>query len=161
MKPSDRDAFLKIVIGFAELKGKKLSAPALELYWGAMREWSLVDFRHAAEQLIRTCEFMPTPKDFEDLRKAGRPTAAESWARAVHHASSSAYRDGHLGDAAIDTCVAALGGYYAIAMTDRDKLPHLERRFTEHYEHQVDAQDTRAAVPQLAADTRRQELTHQ
>ena len=80
MTPDDRRPCLEIVIGFAELKGKKLSTPALELYWTAMQAWDLQDFRAAANHLLKTCEFMPTPKDFEDLRKAGRMKAGEAWA---------------------------------------------------------------------------------
>ena len=70
MQPSDRKAFLEVVVGFAELKGKQLSAPALELYWNAMQGWTIEDFRKAAAHLLQTCEFMPTPKDFNDLKKA-------------------------------------------------------------------------------------------
>lgn len=154
MIPADRKRFIEIVVGFAELKGKQLSPPALEIYWRAMRDWDIDSFAAAAEQLLRTCEFMPTPKDFEDLRKAGRPTAGEAFARAVKHAASSAYREGPLGDPLVDQAVRALGGYVVIAMCDQDKLPFLERRFVEHYEAIQDAEDVRDTVPQLMGPTR-------
>ena len=76
MNAIDRKAFCEIVLGFAELKGKQLSAAAIELYWRSMQHWPLEDFRAAAQQLLRTCEFMPTPKDFEDLRRASKPLTA-------------------------------------------------------------------------------------
>lgn len=150
MNASDRAAFVKIVMGFAEVKGKQLSLPAVEFYWGAMQDWELADFQAAAHRLSKTMEFMPTPKHFEDLRKAGRDTAVESWARAVAHAASSRYRNGPLGDRRIDMLVTALGGYAAIAMCEEDKLHFLERRFCEHFENVEDADDTREAVPQIA-----------
>lgn len=152
MIASDRQKFIEIVLGFAELKGKQLSAPALELYWRAMQGWSIEEFQEAAEELLRTCEFMPIPKDFEDLRKAGRDTAGEAWARVIGWCASGAYRDRVMGDPVIDRAVAALGGYRSIAMHEEEKLHFLERRFAEHFEAMQDAEDTRHAVPQIAFD---------
>ena len=48
MRPNDRQKFAAIVTGFAELKGKALSAAALDLYWAAMQQWSIEDFTAAA-----------------------------------------------------------------------------------------------------------------
>lgn len=154
MIAADRQAFLEIVIGFAELKGKQLSAPALELYWRSMQSWPLPDFRLAAEHLIRTCQFMPIPKDFEDLRKAGRPTAGEAWSKAVAacgscHSALGYTSGGTCGEEFVDRVVRAIGGYRAIAMCDTDKLHFLERRFAEHFESMQDACDTREAMPML------------
>ena len=155
MTPDDRKAFAEVVIGFAELKGRKLSSASIELYWRSLQHWPIAAFRSAAEQLIRTCEFMPGPKDFEDLRKAGRPTPGEAWERA-RRASGTAIQCGRItqngtcGDELIDRAARAIGGYGVIAMTDTDKLPFLERRFAEHYDTIRDADDTREAVPQIA-----------
>ena len=155
MRPQDRQPFLEIVLGFAELKGRTLSVPALELYWRAMRHWSIEDFKAAADQLLRTCKWMPEPKDFEDLRKAARPTAGEAWERA-RKASGTAIvcgqvtHNGSCGDALIDRAVRAIGGYGVIAMSETSKLPFLERRFAEHYESIQDADEVREALPQIA-----------
>jgi hypothetical protein len=157
MKLENRKKFLEIVVGFAELKGKVLSAPALELFWNSMQAWTIEEFQSAANHLITTCEFMPTPKDFEDLRRAGRPTAGEAWIEARNtirvagwaQIESSSFS---CGDELIDRAVRAIGGYRAIAMCDSDKLHFLERRFAEHFEQMQDAGDTRDAVPQLAGE---------
>jgi hypothetical protein len=157
MKPTDRKAFLEVVVGFAELKGKQLSAPALELYWRAMQGWELAAFRAAAEQLIRTCEFMPTPKDFEDLRKAGELTAGEAWAMVLDHVRSGFYRDVpeiFADQPRIEAAVRAIGGFNAIAMSRTDQTPFLERRFAEHYEAISEREDIREAVPQIAGSPR-------
>jgi hypothetical protein len=148
--PEDRAKFLDVVLGFAELKGKKLSAPALELYWRAMQDWEIHDFLAAAERLVSTSQYMPEPYHFDQLRKAGLETAPEAWARAVRHAASSAYRRGPIGDPLIDKCVEIVGGYAAIALSDVSKLQFIERRFCEHYATIGDAQETRDAVPQIA-----------
>jgi hypothetical protein len=156
MLESDYDAFYEVIAGFAELKGKELSLAAIKLYWGAMRHWDIADFRQAAEHLLRTCTFMPTPKDFENLRKAGRPTAAEAWERARRACGSAIQcgqvtHNGTCGDELIDRAVRGIGGYGVIAMTDTEKLPFLERRFAEHYDDLQDAEDTREAVPVITA----------
>lgn len=152
MKPTDRKAFLEIVIGFAELKGKYLSAPALELYWNAMQDWELADFQAAANRLLKTSEFMPTPKDFEDLRKAGRETAGEVFASIGQWIVYSPH--GHTlhpeTPRSIASAIRAMGGPGAYMMCAEDKLPFLERRFCEHYEQISAADDTREAVPQIA-----------
>lgn len=152
MNSADRKAFVEVVVGFAELKGKQLSAAALELYWKSLQHWPLDEFRKAAEQLLRTCEFMPTPKDFEDLRKAGRPTCGEAWIEA--RATARVWREGcsvSSGNAFVDHVVRVIGGYRAIAMCDVDKMHFLERRFAEHFEEMQDTQDTRTALPNLTA----------
>lgn len=141
MLPADRRAFLEVVIGFAELKGKQLSAPALELYWNAMQDWSIDEFRAAANTLIRTCEFMPTPKDFNDLRKSSEPTKGEAWARVLSHLKGG-YRSGGIAPG-IDRAVRALGGYRALAMMPADQLPWQEKRFAEHYEDMAEAEEKR------------------
>lgn len=154
MTRDDYTAFCEIVLGFAELKGKQLSAPAIELYWHAMQSWELGDFRLAAAQLLRTCEFMPTPKDFEDLRKATRPALAEAWERARQACGSAIQcgqvtHNGTCGDELIDRAVRGIGGYGVIAMCETARLPFLERRFAEHYEQLQDVEDVRQAVPEL------------
>lgn len=159
MTPDDRKPFLEVIMGFAELKGKQLSAPALELYWRSMQCWSLEDFRTAAEQLVRTCEFMPMPKDFEDMRKAGRPTAGEAWAAVLHYAHFEYSPNfparlngshGLLSDPLVDRAVNAIGGYRAIAMAPSESKQFLEKRFCEHFETIQESSDVREAVPQIA-----------
>jgi hypothetical protein len=156
MIAADRGAFLDIVLGFAEIHSKQLSVPALNSWWNAMSPgWSIDEFRQAANHLLRTLKFMPSPADFENLRKAGRPTAGEAFAQAVE-ASKSCAQGGYFtdnvasGDRLTDRVVRAIGGYRVIAMSEVDKLHFLERRFTEHYETMQDADHVREALPQLA-----------
>jgi len=160
MIETDKPAFAKIVLGFAELKGKQLSLPAVELYWGAMKRWSIDDFKAAAERLLSTSEFMPTPFDFEQMRKAGRPTPGEQFAIVLSYVRSGAYnrdpslafldRDVTRPNAIAERAVRALGGYSVIGLYEFHQIQFLEKRFAEHYEAMQDAQETRDAVPQIA-----------
>lgn len=153
MNLEDREAFVEVVLGFAELKGRQLSAPALELYWRSLQHWSLQDFRDAAEHLLRTCEFMPTPKNFEDLRKASQPTPSEAWTTAL--AACVEWRTPrYLPNGRISRAAAAVGGFERIAMADVERdLPHIQRRFLQAYEELSDVESVREALPQLAAPT--------
>ena len=138
MQPQDRKSFLEVVVGFAELKGKQLSAPALELFWHAMQDWSIEEFRKAAGVLIRTCEFMPTPADFHKLRQSSRPTAGEAWMDAL---------SGHPDDPVAQRALkAATQGRY-VGHIDFEELPWVQKRFVEFYEQMRDVEDTRAALP--------------
>lgn len=161
MTPIDRQAFIEVVIGFAEIKGRTLSVPALELYWRCLQHWPLDAFRAAAEQLVLTCKFMPEPKDFEDLRKAGRPTAAEAWVAVMVAVRSSAYRgprEGYVVNALVDRAVAGIGGYDMIGMGESSKNHFLAKQFQEAFEGLQDAEDVREAIPQIAYSGDRQKL---
>jgi hypothetical protein len=142
MTPEDRKPFLEIVIGFAELKGKQLSAPALELYWNAMQHWTIEEFSQGAQALLLSCAFMPTPKDFEDLRRAAEPTAAEAWEQ---------LGTGDATPRAIRAAEIASNGRYIGHLDIERELPHVMRRFMDIYRELTDVEQTRQAAPQIAA----------
>lgn len=158
MIESDFDEFSDVLVAFAELKSRQLSPVAIMLFWNTMRGgWELAEFKAAAEHLLRTCDWLPTPKHFEDLRKAGRPTAGEAWDRA-RKASGTAIvcgqvtHNGTCDDELIDRAVRAIGGYGGIAMCKTEDLHFFEKRFMEHYESMRDADDIREAVPQITRE---------
>lgn len=157
MQPHDRREFLEILNGLAAIKpGGKIAKEALSIWWGAMQNWTLEEFRAAANHLASAVEFMPSPYHFAQLRKAGRLTAAEAWERARKACGTAIVcgqvtHNGTCDDVLIDAAVRGIGGYGVIAMTDTDKLPFLERRFAEHYATLEDATDTREALPQLTS----------
>ncbi len=120
-----------------------------------MKNWSIDDFRDAAGYLLKNCQFMATPYDFEQLRKKGKPSPHEAWGMALHHADG-AWRQGVLGDALTDQVAATLGGYSVIALTHKDKLGFLERRFLDAYNDLLDTSVVREALPDLTERTRLQ-----
>lgn len=155
MQLSDKPDFLKVMNGMAAMKKCALIPEVLDLWWLCMADWSIEDFRAAAVEVMKRSDFMPGPKDFEDLRSAGRMTAGEAWDYAIGHAGSSAYRRGPMGNQTIDQCVRMIGGYEAIARCDVSALHFLERRFCEHFETLEDANKVRSSVPQIANTERR------
>ena len=151
MTQDDYDAFCEVVLGFAELKGRQISGPAIELYWRAMQHWPLQEFREAAQHLLRTSEFMPTPKNFEDCRKAGEPGPSEAWVEAL--SGCAEWRNPErLPSGRIARAAAAVGGFRAIALADLERdIPHIQRRFLKAYEELSDVESMREALPQIAA----------
>jgi len=159
MTRKDFPAFAKIVAGFAELKGKKLSDEAIELYWRAMAHWTLRDFQEAANTLLLTAQFIPTPKDFEDLRKRATETAPEAWVEILRRARRGDFDLAGLSSAA-RLAVAALGGIRAVAMSETAHTHFLEKRFCEHYGELQEAYTARNGSQDGISHLERQRLTH-
>jgi hypothetical protein len=162
VQPDDKPAFLATLNGLAAVKpGGKLPKEAYEIWWQAMQPWSIEEFKQAAAHLALAVEFMPGPYHFDQLRKAGRPTAAEAWECARKAAGSAIQcgqvtHNGTCGDELIDRAVRGIGGYGVIAMCETEKLPFIERRFAEHYDSLQDVEDVRDAVPKVTRGTKRQ-----
>lgn len=153
MTPQDLPEFVAVLTGLAAIKpGGKLSREALKVWELAMRDWPIDEFREAAAHLARSVEFMPSPFHFEQLRKAGRPTAGEAWATVLEYARAGADPSSVLEPAAVGA-LRAIGGIRAVMMSETDKTHFLEKRFAEHFATKQDADDVREAVPQIAGST--------
>lgn len=154
MKPHERPEFLKVLIGLAAIKPGcgELTDEALDLWWASMSSWSLVDFKKAAAHLIASCEFMPSPYHFEQLRRAGEKTPSEAWAIALR-----ACRDwsdpSKLPSGRIARAAACVGGFRAIGFTDIKELPWVQKRFIEAYEELGDVEPVRYALPSIAVES--------
>ena len=161
MNANDKAEFAKVVLAFAELKGRQISLPVVDLYWDTMQSWSIQDFKAAARHLLRTCKFMPEPKDFEDLRKAGKETAGEVFAsiRQWFQYTPNGYTVKPETPHAIAASIRAMGGPNAYAMCDSDKLHFLERRFCDHYEQISGVEEIRDRLPQIAQSQNRLRLS--
>lgn len=153
MTPEDYESFCGILLGFAEPRRIPLSSTTFELYWGALADWTIEDFRAAANVLFKRCDWMPTPKDFEDLRRGATERAGvEAW-EVARRAARSAIALGRVrddvtsGDALVDRAVATIGGYGAIALCETAWLHALERRFLEAYVEVREVAEIRAALP--------------
>ena len=149
MQQTDFQRFHAVMHGMSKVYERELDNLLLDAYWLALRDWSLEEFQAAAGQLMRTSKFMPRPADFNELRKAARPTVGEAWAKVLQHLKGG-YRAGDGVDPLTDKAVRAMGGYRALAMMPADQLSWQEKRFAQHYGDMSEAVETRAALPQLA-----------
>ena len=157
MTPEDYESFCGILLGFAEPRRIALSSTTFELYWAALTEWTIEDVRSAANILFKQCDWMPTPKDFEDLRRSATERAGvDAWEMARRAARSAialgrVREDVTSGDALVDRAVATIGGYGAIALCETAWLHALERRFLQAYVEVREVAEIRAALPHFAA----------
>lgn len=142
MEQRDYDSFCEVLLGFAEIKSKVLSAPAVELYWRAMQPWSIEAFRTAALHLLRTCEWMPTPKHFQDLLRAGEQTAGEAWDAVYLGRGVVTERARRAAE------IASSGRKLGMLDIERE-VPHVQRRFLEIYNELTDVEQARTALPNL------------
>ena len=153
MTPDDKKEFVRVLTGLAAIKRVDMTREAFEMWWAAMQDWSIADFRDAAGYLLNTCEFMPTPYDFAELKKLSRPSAHEAWAQALSFCMGAWRRSASCGDKRIDAAIATIGGYQTVALCDTDKLGFYERRFIETYNNFVESDDARQALPDLTERT--------
>ena len=80
---SDRPEFVRVLNSLAAIRRVDLTEDAYELWWQSMKDWPIDDFKDAAGYLLKNCQFMPTPFDFEQLRKKSEPSAREAWASVI------------------------------------------------------------------------------
>lgn len=152
MQPIDGDRFRNIIRGMGRMYGAEPDGLVLDAYWIALSDWNLEDFQSAAQRLMKTSKFMPRPSDWEELRRAGRMTSGEAFAKAIAWAKTGAYKHPAITPDAvmIDRVVHAMGGWSRVTTHDAENLQWLEKSFAEHYETIQDVTDTREALPQIA-----------
>lgn len=66
MQKQQLPKFLEILTALSEIYGTKLSPMITDLYWAALREFTIEQIEHAATNIIKTHKFstMPKPADF-------------------------------------------------------------------------------------------------
>jgi hypothetical protein len=150
MTPADLDRFGEAIRGLAAMHGRDVTDSLVQLYWSRLKHWPLEEFLAAATHLLGA-QFMPKAHDFEQIRKASLPTAAEAWTKVLRHIEG-AYRTGRgLDDGGvIDRAVESLGGYRSLAHRAQEYLPIDERRFAEHFDQLLDVMAVRQALPNLS-----------
>jgi hypothetical protein len=143
MQPADRADFTRVLNGIAAIKGKDLTPEAMSIWWSAMSGWSIDEFKSAASHLVCTCQFMPTPYDFTQLKLASEPTVGEAWLEVLGGCDL-------VPGSRIARAAAIVGGQYAIRHASIEKdLPFIQRRFEAAYSELTDVDASREALPQL------------
>ncbi len=85
MDSNDKPEFVRVITSLAAIKGKDLTKDVLLLWWQCLKDWPVDDFKNAAGYLLKNCQFMATPYDFEQLRKKGEVSAHEAFSMALQH----------------------------------------------------------------------------
>lgn len=151
MRDADKPDFLRILNGLAAIKpGAKLTPEGLDLWWMAMADWTLADFRDAASHIARTVEFFPNPFHFDQLKRTAlEQTAGDAWALVLAKVRTMSPRETASIDPRIDRVVRQMGGYGHLACMTQEDLPHRARRFQELWADCGEHEEARAALPNL------------
>jgi hypothetical protein len=154
MQNTDKIEFVKTLNAMALMKKTTLNPDVMDLWWDCFTDWNIEDFKVAARHLLKVKTFMPQPNDFNDLRKAGKPTSGEVFAGLMQwlEYSPNGYSVKRGTPHAIATAIRAIGGADAYALCESSKLHFIERRFCEHYDQISSRQEIRDAVPEIALD---------
>ena len=150
MTADDRIEFATIVAALAELHGKELTDAATELYFRALADVEIAEFRKAAATAARTCKFFPKPVEILDLvRGPGNDRAALAWTELQQQVSSvGGYGKPEFADPALTETVRLLGGWEDVCWP-REAEPWMRKRFAELYQ----SVDLRRAEHRYFAET--------
>jgi hypothetical protein len=159
MNTNDRKEFSRVLAGLATVFRVELTAEAIDIYFGAARDWTLDDFKAAASYLARTSQWMPKPRDFEQIKRAHETNSSEAWlvveSTCVHWRNPELLPTGRIARAA-----QVVGGFREIALADREReLPWKAKRFREAYDELTEVETVREALPQIAPSEHARAIT--
>lgn len=77
MKPTEKTEVLKLLAGLSEVYDKPLSEMALDIYWNALKEYSLDEVKRAVNNIVQTHKYATFPKPAEFIEFICPPEDAE------------------------------------------------------------------------------------
>jgi len=137
MNNSDREEFDAVIIAMAELFDRKMSAIQLDLYFEALKDMSLEDFRKSANTVARTCKFFPKPVEFREQIIVGVDAQATLALDKVQEAfwSAGVYKSVVFDDPVIHAVIDHLGGWVKYCNTPDHELKWWKKDFEKKYSH--------------------------
>lgn len=73
MQSQEKVEFFELLAGLSEIFDKILSKTTLEIYWNALREYSLDDFKRATNNIVQTHKYATFPKPAEFIEFINPP----------------------------------------------------------------------------------------
>jgi len=145
MDDSHKREFAQTLQGLGEVRGKPLSKAALSVYWLALSDWDISEFRAVAKHLLTHSQFMPTPYDFEQARKVD-DTADEAWLQVLQAIRTRYHSEATSINPKIDHVVRLMGGYAGLSLVNTDDMVWRQKRFAELYEDANDIEERRTLL---------------
>ena len=145
MDDADKREFAQTLQGLGEVRGKPLSKAALSVYWLALSDWDISEFRAVTKYLLTHSQFMPTPYDFEQARKVD-DTADEAWLQVLQAIRTRQHTSATSISPKIDHVVRMMGGYANLSLTNTDDMVWRQKRFAELYEDANDIEERRTLL---------------
>ena len=138
MRQDDFDGFKKLMRGVHDFYGKDLSSFALDVWWGALKNYELQVISQALTlhcQNPDTGQFCPKPADV--VRMVGGTTkdaALMAWNKVQEGVSKAgSYSSVCFDDPIINRCLLDMGGWPDLCAKQMDELPFVERNFCDRY----------------------------
>ena len=138
MESTDKQKFMEVIVGAAEIIGKLLSKVALKLYWNALNNYDLKSVVVAVEECIKnpdTGQFMPKPADIiKQIDGGTEDRALIAWTkfeRAIR--SVGTYDSVVFDDHKIHIVAQDMGGWIKFGKVMEDEMPFLKNEFVKRY----------------------------
>lgn len=138
MIEQDMDKFAAILTGVGELYGKTISAPVINIFWGALKNYDIDSVEDAVQRHITNPDagqFMPKLADLIRMIEGGsKDAAAVAWSKvdeALRHIGT--YQDIRFDDPIIMRVIHDMGGWVGFGDKLEDEWPFVANDFKARY----------------------------
>lgn len=138
MQVSERDNFVKVLLGLADLYGRGISDIVIRFYWQALEIYPWVDVAEAMKLHTEdpdAGQFMPKPADIIRIIKGnGQSQSLQAWTkveRAIRQVGP--YRSVVFDDVIIHAVMEEMGGWLKLCNVSHKELPFVAREFQTRY----------------------------
>lgn len=119
MNENERTQFVEIMAGLGEIYDKLFSKVAIEMYWDALKPYSLDDIKRATSNIVRTHKYATFPKPAEFIEYIDPPQDAEMKAELMTEEfyaqfAGSGYESFEWQDPILAMTVAHYGGWHSV-----------------------------------------------
>lgn len=138
MTSTDQQPFVLLMTSIAELYGKKLSKPLLDIYWRCLEPYSLALIRTALKAHILHPDggqFMPKPADVLRIIHGNSETQAlQAWGKVLQAIRMvGSYDSVVFDDPVIHAAIMELGGWVELCHSDTKSLVFIGKQFEKIY----------------------------
>jgi len=135
MREKDRTEFVQLLTAAAEMKRVELSEAAIELYWDALADLSLDDFKRGLRSCLRTLTFLPQPNEIIAATGGDPETLAlAAWSKVDNAVDRYwPHRSVVFDDPLIHAVIRDMGGWYRLGQHEDREWPFVQKEFERRY----------------------------
>lgn len=141
MKAEDRYEFATCLTACQEALNRKppLTEAAIEIYWSALADLSIEEFRLGLSRHCRSSRFFPSPADIlEAVRGPAEDRALRAWSRVEKAIERhGAYESVVFDDPLIHAVISDMRGWIGICGMTDDQAPWVQKEFVRRYQGYV------------------------
>ena len=135
MTEDDEKEFARVLIATAELYGKKITEPAIELYWNSVNDFTIEQFKYGLKNCCTTSKFFPVPAAVREWLESGVDEAAAfSFDKLVSGIRSAGGNASVVfDDAIIHVVVEHLGGWIECCKWLESEMPFRQQDYVKRH----------------------------